>query len=94
MTEQLPGADIFVTEKGAIYHTHEEFLANGKSKEQSIKLLSVVLTLGGHQMIVCEGDADKQIVGETIDLVSNKENVTVFAENTDMLILLLYFWNS
>lgn len=94
MTEQPPGANIFVNEKGAIYHSHEEFLANAKSKEQSVKLLPVALTLGGHQMIVCEGDADKQIVGETIDLVSNKENVTVFAENTDMLILLMYFWNS
>ena len=45
-------------------------------------------------MLICEGDADTQIVGEAIGLACNKENVTVFAEDTDILILLLYFWNS
>lgn len=66
----------------------EEFLANGKNKEQLIKLLSVALTQDGHQVIVCEGDADTQIVFEAIDLARNKENVTVFAEDMDILILL------
>ena len=94
MAEQPPGVDVFITEKGSIHNTREEFLANGKNKEQLIKLLSVALTQGGHQVIVFEGDADTQIATEAIDLACNKKNVTVFAKDTDILILLMYFWNS
>ena len=87
-------ADVFVTEKGSIHHTREEFLVDGNNKEQLIKLFSVALTQYGHQLIVCKGDADTHIVGEVIDLTCNKENDPVFAEDTDILIFLMHLWNS
>ena len=54
MTEQPQDVDVFVTEKGAINHMHQKFLANGKNEEQLIKLLSVALTQDQPQVIVCE----------------------------------------
>ena len=56
--------------------------------------MSVTLTQDRHQLIVCEGDADTQTAGEVLDLPFNKENVTVFAEETDINTLLRNFWNS
>ena len=56
--------------------------------------MSFALTQDGHQVIVCEGDPDTQIVGEAIDLACKIENFTVFSKDTDLLILLMYFWNS
>ena len=77
-----------------IHHTGEELLANDKNKEQKVKLLSVALTQDRHQLIVCEGYADTQTAGEVLDLAFNKENVTVFAKETDINTLLRNFWNS
>lgn len=54
ITEQPQDADVFITEKGAINHMHQKFLANGKNEEKLIKLLSVALTQDGPQVIVCE----------------------------------------
>ena len=73
MGEQPSGADVFVTEKRLINHTRKDFLANGKNKEQVIKLLSVSLTKNGHQDIICEGEADTQIVGKVIDLHASRK---------------------
>ena len=90
MAEQPPGTDAFVTEKGSIHPSREEFLGNVKKREQLIRLINS----RRHQLIICEGDTDTQIVGKATDLACNKENVSVFGKDVDMLILLKYFWNS
>ena len=41
-----------------------------------------------------EDDADTQIVEAALDFVCEKNNVTVFAEDTGIFILHLRFWNS
>ena len=79
--------------KVTVYHTREEFLCNTRNKAQSIKLSSQYLKEDGHTVINCVVDADTQIVEKALDLTCEK-NVTVFAEGTDIFILLLHFWNS
>ena len=41
---------------------------------------------------MCEGDADTEIVNATI-IFALQDEVTVFADDTDILILLLHFMN-
>lgn len=88
----LKKKNAFVTKKGLIHHTCEEFLVNGRNSEQLITLFSVVLTQDRHHVVVCEEDAGTQKVGEATDLAYNKENATAFAEDINILPLLMYFW--
>ena len=48
----------------------------------------------GNIIIQCRDDADTSIVSNAIDFASFGHKVTVVADDTDILILLLYFWNS
>ena len=45
-----------------------------------------------HHVINCEGDADTQIVKEALDFVREGREVTVVADDTDILVLLLHHW--
>ena len=59
MVGQPPSADVCMRRERTIHHTREEFLTNGKNKEQLIKLLSIGFT----EKITCIRDDDIQIVG-------------------------------
>ena len=69
-------------------------MSNTKNKEQLIKLLASHFVTQGHQVLNCEEGADTQTVTEALDVACRKENVTAVAEDTDILVLLLNFWNT
>ncbi len=70
------------------------FLANEKNKVQFINLLSHYLWLDGHAVIQSESDADTQIVSAAVALASDGKHTTVIADDTDILVLLLFHWNA
>ena len=94
LNSQQESADVFVFEEVTVHYSREEFLSNTKNKEQLIKLLASHFVTQGHQVLNCEEGADTQIVTEALDVACRKENVTVVAEDTDILVLLLYVWNT
>ena len=94
LNSQQSSADVLAFEKGTVHYSSEEFLSKTKNKEQLIKLLRSHFVTQGHQVLNCEEDADIKIVREALDIACRKENVTVMAEETDILVLLLYFWNT
>ena len=94
LNSQKASADVLVFEEGTAHYSREEFLRNTKSKEQRIKLLASHFVTQVHQLLNCEEDADTKIVREALDIACRKENVTIVAGDTDILVLLLCFWNT
>ena len=77
-----------------IFHTREDFLSNNGNKMQCIRLLSEVLQKEVHTVINSEGDADTYIVDAALGVTCDNNIAIVVAGDTDILILLIYFWNS
>ena len=86
--------DVLVNENLSVLHSREEFLSNSNNKQQQIKLLAKHFRGDGHTGIECEGDADTQIVAAPLVMSCQKQEVIVVADDADILVLLLYFWNS
>ena len=74
--------------------SREDFLSNGHNKQQLISLLAKRLREEGHTVRECESDADTKIVDAALKVARLGQIVTVVADDTDILILLLYFWSS
>ena len=91
LKNQQGSADVLVFKEGTVHSSREELLSNLWNKEQLIKLLASHLVTQGQQVLNCEEDANTQIVREAIDVACRKEDITVVAEDTDILVLLLYF---
>ena len=87
-------ADFVISENMPAHQSQHTFLSNDKNKMQFIDMLSKYLTDDGNIIIQCRDDADTSIVSNAIDFASFGHKVTVVADDTDILILLLYFWNS
>ena len=86
--------DIVVAENLEVNISREDFLSNGSNKQQLISLLAKRLREEGHTVRQCESDADTKIVDAALKIASLGQIVTVVADDTDILILLLYFWSS
>jgi len=72
----------------------ELFLANPINKNIFIQLLIIVLTAEGCTTIQASGDADTDIVAAAVRLATMDitEPVVVVADDTDILVLLVYHW--
>ena len=70
------------------------FLANkNNNKQQFIKLLNNDLREAGHTFGESIGDADTDIAATSLSL-GQTDHVTVAADDTDVLVLILYHWTS
>ena len=72
----------------------ESFLNNSKNKQKFINLLSDELELSGNVVVQCTGDADTTIVFKVLDYACAGNSVKLIGADTDLLIMLLYFWKS
>lgn len=78
----------------------EYFLSNIANNKRAISMLIDCLRQNGCHVIQSEGDADTDIVSFAVELASvnlTSENccaIAVFAEDTNILALLLYHWQS
>ena len=70
------------------------FLSNKKNKMQFIRLLGAALEEVGHHVTHSQGDADTLIVSTALDIAKCGRKVTVVADDTDVLVLLMYHWNN
>ena len=65
-----------------------EFLNNYKNKESFINNLANILQVNGFEVILCPSDADTTKVKTAPEIVG--ESVTVLADDTDIMILLIH----
>ena len=85
-------ADIQLSESMEALVNQESFLANERNKSQFIKLLSCHLKADNQVVHQCSGDADTMIAAYAIQYATQGIEVTVIANDTDVLILLVYHW--
>ena len=74
--------------------SQKPFLNNSKNKQKLINLLSDELELSGNIVVQCTGNADTAIVSKGLDYTCAGNNVKLMGADIDLLIILLYFWNS
>ena len=85
--------DIQVSGNLPAFANQTAFLANKNNKMQFIALLGNALQEVGHQVKYSQGDADTSIVSTALDIATSGRKVTVVADDTDVLVLLMYHWN-
>jgi len=68
----------------------EEFLSNCNNKQKIIFLIGIHLTRHGCRVVHSKGDADVDIA-KTAVVASSSSTVTVIGEDTDILVLLIYW---
>ena len=76
---------------GSICQT--SFLANNHNKQKFIDLLTECLLADGHTVRKSDRDADTLIVSTVLDYACIGKNACLLASDTDLLIMLIYFWN-
>ena len=79
-------AAIIVVAENAQAHRDQHSFSNEKNETNCISLLTT------HQ--VSHGDADALIVCSGVEFAPNGQTVTVVAEDTGVLILLVYHWRA
>ena len=75
------------------YKNQEIFLANEKNKHQLILLISKYLRDDGQVVHQSTGDADTMTVRCALQYAIEGSEVNVVADDTDVLVLLMYHWN-
>ena len=86
--------DVLVNKNVSALYSREEFLSNSSNKQNIIKVLAKHWRGDGHTVIECEGHTDTEIVAAALGNSCFKQRVKVKADDTDILALLFYFWNS
>ena len=69
------------------------FLRNPANKTQLIGLLRAELQRRNYATIQSDGDADVLIVSTALEYASSGQDTVVWAEDTDIIVLLAYHWN-
>eukprot|EP00794_Sanderia_malayensis_P018452 gene18452-20301_t len=86
-------ADIQVDGDFPAFCNQTAFLLNNNNKMQFIQLLGKALERVGHHVVYSNGDADTLIASTALEFCALGSTVSVVADDTDVLILLLYHWN-
>ena len=85
--------DIRVDLNNVVQFPQNTFLNNEQNKSQLISFIAENLKKAGHNVEICSGDADTQIVSWAIDKAITGDSVRVRVDDTDVIIMLLYFYN-
>ena len=83
-----------IAENAQVHRDQQAFFSNEKNKTNLISLLTTHPRGIGHQVEVSCGDADTLIVSSALEFAWNVQNVTVVAQDTDVLIMLVYHWRN
>ena len=87
-------AEIQLKESLEAHNSQQAFLSNESNKSQFISLLTKYLKEDGQIVHNSTGDADTLIVKRALEFAINQDEVNVVADDTDVLILLIYHWQS
>jgi len=79
-----------VDETRPVCSNQQLFLANSSNKSQFIALLGRRLSEEGHTVRYAPDDADTLIVKSAVEVAEQQQSVTVVAEDTDILVLLVH----
>ena len=85
-------AEIQLSESMEAYKNQKVFLTNEKNKHQFILLISQYLKDNGQVVHQSTGDADTMIVQCALQYAIEGSEVNVVADDTDVLVLLMYHW--
>ena len=85
-------ASIVIAEIAQVHRDQQAFFSNEKNKTNFISLLTTHLRGTGHQVEVSCGNAYTLIVSSALEFAWNGQ--TVVAEDTDVLIMLVYHWRN
>ena len=85
-------ANVTISENMKVSSGSKLFLRNEHNKKQFIILLSSGLRRSGYKTVECTGDADVTIAKTAIEYAEGGHDVVVTADDTDILILLIYHW--
>jgi hypothetical protein len=72
------------------YRDQNVFLANEHNKASFVSLLVICLEAAGHTVHTASDDADTVIVKHALHLAKDKKVVSVIANDTDILVMLVY----
>ena len=89
-----PCPDVQVKKDTQLQYSQSWFLTKNSNKTQLINLLSVALKEAGHIVKTSHDDADTFIVSTALDFAIEKMPLLVIAAHTNVLIMLLYYWNN
>ena len=89
---QMTSSNVALSEDMNVTCKNEVFFRNQHNKQQFISLLSCKLQKCGYETVECTGDADIAIVKKAIDYAGEGKSVVVAADDTDILVLLIYHW--
>jgi len=76
-----------------VYHDQSAFLTNERNKKSFVDLLMASLKRAGFKVHQAKDDADTLIVKTALELAGLNEPVTVIANDTDILVILVYHYN-
>ena len=74
--------------------SQQSFLTNSSNKSGLLKLLITQLLIAGHTVKQADADADKLIVETVLQAAREGRSVTVFANDTDVIVMLLHHWST
>ena len=69
-------------------------MSNERNKNQFAKMLRRSLEADGHLVIQSHGDVDTDVISEALRFATQGNSVTVVADDTDILALLLYHFSN
>ena len=91
-SDRLSAATIELNPSRRQYKDQEAFFANIANKVGFIAMLTDHLQANGHIVKQAQADANTLIVSTALDFAKNQQTVEVIANDTDILIMLLYHW--
>ena len=84
--------DIQLRESMEAHFSQEAFLSNQRNKSQFISLLCRYFEADAHVVHNSTGDADTMIVECALQFAIGGREVNIVADDTDVLVLLIYHW--
>jgi hypothetical protein len=73
--------------------SQQVFLSNSENKAAFIDLVTATCRANGLKVSQAEGDADTLLVSEALAVARKGDAVSVVADDTDILVMLVYHWN-
>ena len=85
--------DIVFDSSRTVFHDQSAFLSNERNKKQFVDFLIASLEQAGFKVHQAKDDADTLIVKTALELATLNQPVTVVANDTDILVILVYHYN-
>lgn len=80
---------------GAITYDQDAFLSNSRNKQELINHVTANLQSQGISVVYPVDDADMDVAAAALNIACAKQtDIAVYADDTDILALLIYYWQN